>query len=314
MNLLTFLLIVLQLVTTQHISNNDSVLNARINQVNSDNQELLHIATCLQDRQGLVEQKVDGLFDIVSISNGSINNSLSSTNSLLTIVAIIISVIAAVLSIYVTYLERKIKQMKEVVKDKETEVRALVNEINNNINGLYVKIRRKDTKTMLQRLVDVPDDISNLIEVLLSRDLEKEDFLTLKEAYQNLVNKGRENDNPGFGRQSKGEEYLLLFFQHFVGLAVEDDFLKDKTIAYFNTGVNCAFENDIIKVINDLGEVLSNKESKIDRLTILSELIKALKTSYNTSNNPEYLDMLKNKIKDDKLWEEAEKAINTRNS
>lgn len=310
MNVLNILLIILQFATMQMVSTNDSVLSARIDQVNSNNQEILHRTICMQDRQGLVEQKVDNLFDIISISNGSINNSLSSTNSLLTIVSIIISVIAAVLAIYVTYLERKIKHMKDAVTQKEIEVRSLVDEINDNINELYVKIRRKDTKTMLQRLVDVPDDISNLIEILLSRNLEKEDFLTLKKAYQSLVNKGRDKDNPGFGRQSLGDEYLLLFFQHFVGLAVEDDYLKDKIVAYFNTGMNCAFDNDIIKVITDLGEVLSNKESKIDRRIILSELIKVLKTSYNTNDHPEYLDMLKDKIKDETLWEEALKTIN----
>ncbi|MBO2522585.1 MAG: hypothetical protein CW336_01830 [Bacteroidetes bacterium] len=307
MNLLNILLIVLQLATTQHIFNNDSVLNVRIEQVNSENQEIIHFATVLQNRQEIIDQKVDNLVDIIEISNGNINNSLSSTNSLLTIVSIIIASIAAVLAIYVTYLERKIKFMKDIVSTKETEVKSLVDEINNDVYGLFIKIRREDTKAMLQRLVAVPDDISNLIETFLSRNLEKEDFFILKEAYQGLIKKGREKDKPGIDRLSKGEEYLLLFFQHFVGMSVEDDFLEDRIVSYFKTGLNCAFENDIIKVINDLSEVLSNKKTKANRVKVVSELVKAFKVSINTQDHPEYLDMFKNKINDVELWEEVDK-------
>lgn len=313
---LLIVLILLQVQILPDTSNYVNLLEERIEQQSIEIQEINHSIGILEDRQELLGQKTNALVDIIEVSNGSISNSLSSTSLLLIILSVIFGVVAAGLAIYVTYLERKTKSLKDavtetskVVKEKETEVKALVNDINDNIDKLYQKVRREDTKSMLKRLVEVPDDISNLLDILLSRELESEDFVTIKEAYQNLINKGREKDCLGYFRQSLGDEYLLLFFQHFPAMAIEDDFIGNKIIGYFKTGIACAFENDVLNIINEIGGVVSNKNTKANRSNVLYELLLALKTADNTKDNPKYIEMLKIKVNDDSIWDEVEHKI-----
>lgn len=288
-------------------------LEEKVERMSASETEMLQSVTRIQGQQDLLEKRVGNLVEVIDVSNDGISNALNASNSYLTVVSIIIALLATGLAFYVTFLERKMKSMKDAmsqmnqdVSTKETEVKALVNQINSDVGGLFVKIRREDTKSMLKRLVKVPEDVTNMEVALLSRDLEKEDFLLLKQAYMALVEKGRDKDRVGIFKPTKGEEYLLLFFQHFSGLSVEDSIIGERIIPYFQRGLDCAFENDVIKVIDDLSEVLVKKNSSFDRVNVLAHFITALNHSKETKDHPEYLQLLKEKINDSQLWQEAE--------
>lgn len=288
-------------------------LEEKVERMSASETELIQSVTRIQGQQELLEDRVGNLVEVIDVSNDGISNALSASNSYLTVVSIIIALMAAGLALYVAYLERKMRSMKDAVSQmnqevsaKEAEVKALVNQVNNDVDGLYVKIRREDTKAMLKRLVKVPEDVTNMEDALLSRDLEKEDFLLLKQAYMALVEKGRDKERVGLFKPTKGEEYLLLFFQHFSGLSVEDDFLGERIIPYFQRGLDCAFENDVKKVIDDLSGVLVKKNASYDRLNVLAHLIAALNHSKETKDHPEYLQSLKEKVNDSQLWQKAE--------
>lgn len=98
-------------------------------------------------------------------------------------------------------------------------------------------------------------------------------------------------------------EYHLVFFQHFLGKAIEDDDLRDKMVGYFKVGLDQAFDNDVRKEIQDLGVALSKKDATYDRQAVLTAYVKALSESERTKDHPEYKALLKEAVKDSGLEE-----------
>ena len=103
----------------------------------------------------------------------------------------------------------------------------------------------------------IPKDVTNLLQELLSRDLEKSDFDKLKISYQKL--------SPS--EIFYTEKYNMLFFQHFSDLALKDTFTREEFIKYIPKGIECSFENDILKSTNDIFQnfidsgLVTNKEA-----------------------------------------------------
>lgn len=295
-------------------------IEQKVNQIEKDQKEILHEIPSLERQQVLLDKKVTNLTDVIEASNSSINNSLTSTSNYLTVVSIILGLVAAALACYVTYLERKMTLMKDsvgemcrTVSEKEKEVKKLVDEVNHDVEGLFKRIQREDTKAVLQRLVEVPEDIDNLIRSLFTRVLLPEDYLYLKKAFMKLKAQGtlakpKEivlNDNIRITAGIDPEDaYLAVFFQHFTGKAVEDTDLSDKIVAYFKDGLDLAFDNDVRMEIENLSKALSKKEADYDRKKVLRAFRDALSQSERTKDHPEYLELLREKVTDAQLWEE----------
>ena len=287
-------------------------------QLGKEKQEVMQSVTVLDNRQALLDQKVTNLMDVIEASNSGINNSLSATSLFLTIVSIFLSLAAAVVAFYVTHLERKMKSMKDsveamsaAVSQKELEVKELVDEVNNNLESLFKRLQREDTKAVLNRLVEVPEDIDNLDAILLTRTLLPEDYAVLKQAYGTLLKRGtivgerRLYDN-GQIEVTQGQDpkstYLLVFFQHFVGQSIEDDEMREPIIAFFKEGLDAAFDNDVRKEIKDICSVLSKPAVSFDKSAVLTAFRKALAASDRTKGHPEYVQLLQESLHDDALW------------
>ncbi len=276
----------------------------------------------LNEKQSILDTNVNTLNSVIQASNSSINNSLDASSRFLTVVSIILALLALLLSWYVNRMASKIEKVEMKVNEsllkvtelsgqvstKEEDVKKLVDEVNNNIEKLYARIRREDTKSLLVRLVEVPEDIDNIINLLFARDLEAEDYDVLKQAYQKCVdNMPKDSDSDGFIYGNTSDGYVALFFQHFLGRSIEDDLLRDRICDFMNEGLSTAFRNDLNNEIDSLGDTLSKTNLSFDRVEVLSKFINALKTSSNTKDNPEYLDRLRKRINDGFLWEQAEK-------
>jgi len=188
----------------------------------------------------------------------SISNQLSSSSYSLTIFGILFGIAGVALSVYVTRIEIKIVKLNEdgrkqleQTKNIQTEVNQVNQLIQNDIYGLFEKIKREETIHILNRLVKIPRDIGNLKYALLSRELHRDDFVLLKSAYLKL---GEEPSlEPGVIRlrMPYKDSYLLLFFQHFVDLAIKDPEISPVIRTFYEYGISCAFENDIIKTTED---------------------------------------------------------------
>lgn len=200
----------------------------------------------LENEITLLKSKYDFQEKIADKTFNSISNQLNAASYNLNIFGIAFAFLAIVLGVYITYVERKIIRISEESKSQliqskaiKKDIETINNLIQSDINGLFEKIKREETKHILQRLIKVPQDIGNLSTALLSRELEKEDFELLKKAYLSL--KGSYH----------ASNYELLFFQHFLDLSIMDEHVGPKIVNYFPVAISNAFENDIIKSSED---------------------------------------------------------------
>jgi hypothetical protein len=188
----------------------------------------------------------------------SISSQIGAASYNLIIFGILFGIAALGLGIYVTYIERKIVTAREenvslLNKTIETKNEVVtINElIQKDIYGLFLKIKREETIHLLNRLLKVPRDISNLYTELTSRELEKEDYSILKEAYLKLKEELRLEPKKMSPDMMYNNSYKLLFFQHFLSMAVKDEQVGPDLIDYYPEAISCAFENDIIKSTED---------------------------------------------------------------
>lgn len=238
-----------------------------------------------------LEETIDRERYISDKSFNSISNQLSASSNSLSLFGILFGVLAIAIGFYVTYIERKIVALKEkniyllnetkLVKDEVVEINRLIQQ---DIEGLYKKIKREETSHILDRLIKVPHDITNLMSNLLSRELDKADFDKLKISFQKI--------NPN--EKDIIMRYQILFFQHFSDLA-----LKDKTINPFFTeviphAIECSFENDIMKSTNDIFSYLIDEGFVNNKLQI-NAYFKGLSKSQFKDYRPLY-DLIIQKI------------------
>lgn len=196
-----------------------------------------------------LQETIDRERNISDKSFNGISNQLSASSNSLTIFSILFGVLALAIGFYVTYIERKIVKIREenidLLSQTQTvkkEVVEINREIQSDIEGLFKKIKKEETNHILDRLLNVPKDIANLVEGLLSRELSKADFDKLKVSYEKLE----------LGDITYTEKYEILFFQHFSDLSLKDLFIKERFIKYIPTGIVCSIENDILKSSNDI--------------------------------------------------------------
>lgn len=265
----------------------------------------------IESKQDILIYRIDAIDKLMEHSSSAITNELSASNKVLTVSSLVISLVAILLGIFVTWMQSKVSKISRTVQDlsrdvekKKNEVERLVNEINTDFDSLFIRIRRADTLEYLKRLEDVPKDIANLSDLLLARELEPEDFQYLKNAYVKLVDSGDENAGGNAFVNNYGNCYRLLFFQHFCGQSVEDDFLRDRMVVDFERLVPCCFDNDIKKSLSELAPVLNKRDVTYDRVNILTSLLSALHKS-KFKNNADVFTILKNGIADEELWRAA---------
>lgn len=203
--------------------------------------DLYHEIEILQDKVYFQQETIEKSINGVSIQ-------LESASYNLTLFSSIFGILAVVLGIYVTYIERKIVKIGEENKELLTknqkikeDVEAVNKLIQSDTHNLFLKIKREETVHILNRLVKVPKDISNISQTLLSRELEQEDYNKLKNAYCSLNDKTNEYRI----------QYLLLFFQHFLDLSLKDFELRKDISVFIPEGIKASFENDIIKSTSD---------------------------------------------------------------
>ena len=188
----------------------------------------------------------------------SISNQIGAATYNLTLFGILFAIAGFGLGLYVTNIERKTVSIRDETREllKQTlttkkEVISINDKIQNDIYGLFQKIKREETVHILSRLLKIPEDIANFSESLLSRDLERDDFKILKEAYIKLSDIVNLTPEQISAKVRFKKSYHLLFYQHFLDLCIKDEQIGNEVINFINTGIDCSFENDIIKSSGD---------------------------------------------------------------
>lgn len=164
------------------------------------------------------------------------------------------------------------KKVLTEVESKIQELQQIYSNIQANATAIYESVKREETKNLLSRLVNVPEDVTNMQTLLLVRILKEEDYQALLTAYSNLIDQYQQiygtstteelrKKNSQFAY--KESAYVMLFAQHFMGKAIMvpelqhllqtmfDDLFKD----YF-------FINDAEKSTEDFKEGVLQLDEK----------------------------------------------------
>lgn len=252
---------------------------------------------------------VESQKDIISQEQSAIENSMGAINTHLTVFSVLLAIGGIFLGVYINRKENNMQSLLKQVEQKKDEVEKLEektsktkkkieelnNDINNDIEGLYAKLRREETTTLLKRLVYEPNDVNNIGTLLVSRDLEPSDFKYLLTAYRNLKEKHELTDKEYTKIQYK---YIIIFFQHFCGQSILHELVKDDIISFFRPAMECAFLNDIKNSTESLIGCLNKSDAEKDKADIIFKYISALNESkYKTHN--ELYEMIVFKCKDD---------------
>lgn len=197
----------------------------------------------LNDQNNRIESQtslIDTAFDGISAQ-------LTASSNFIGIFGIAIAIFTTGLSIYVSRMARNVNQMR---LDNETllqrsvtvkqEIEQLSETITNNTRGLYTLLRKEEANHILNRLISVPEDITNVFASLASDELDESHFLQMKEAYMQI------SSEPDYA-----SIYLIQFFQHFAGKAISDPDIKSGLIAEIDTCILASFKNDIVKSTQD---------------------------------------------------------------
>ncbi|MBO4777816.1 MAG: hypothetical protein J5588_04910 [Bacteroidales bacterium] len=229
-----------------------------------------------------INDKIDAVKYIVDVSNATIANEISAINTMLVAFTIVFGIVGVFIGVYISCLQRKVSKMSDNIENKEHTIVKLAqivedtdNKIQSDIEGLYAKLRKEETKALLCRLEEEPLDIGNISELLLARQLDDDGFPILKRAYLKLIeNEYSENKN-----SANKHRYLLLFFQHYLYFAIKDDDMRKDIISDFEYCMKCAFKRDIIKSTKDFCMVLSESDVPFEREQVLVDYLKAINRS-----------------------------------
>ena len=233
-----------------------------------------------------INDNVDAVLHIVDVSNSTIANEISAINTMLVAFTIVFGVVGVLLGVYISWLQRKVSKMSDNIAEKEQKIINLANtveetdrKIHTDIGGLYEDLRKEETMTLLRRLEEEPLDISNLSSLLMTRTLSGEGFVILKKAYIKLKSLGPEIDNDRFLEPSFRQQYIVIFFQHYLRESVLDEDMRPDIVKECKYSMNCAFKRDIIKSTEDFCMALSDSKVQFDRVLLVVDYLKALNQS-----------------------------------
>ena len=233
-----------------------------------------------------INDNIDAVKHIVDVSNATIANEISAINTMLVAFTIVFGIVGVFISVYISWLQRKVSKMSDNIEKKEQAIVKLAqiiedtdNKIQSDIEGLYAKLRKEETKALLCRLEEEPLDIGNISNLLLARQLDDEGFPILKRAFMKLLNNEPDTNNVDFIILSEREQYSLLFFQHYLYKSILDIDIRSEIEKNYPHCIECAFKRDIINSTNEFCRALSIITPKKDKVSFLVTYLKALNES-----------------------------------
>lgn len=193
------------------------------------------------------------LYEGLKNQNEQLGNQISFASYFLGIVSALFTFGGIFLAWFINRQYDKIKNMSDIVGS----TKKYIDEHN---KELYKKIKRDETIDLLNRLKEVPEDVSNICSVLLSRDLLIEDYEDLKESYSKV----KEIGFPGNTKY----EYTMILLQHFPYQSLKDAELKIDIIPFINRhSLNNMFDGDtrhlfkeVFRYLKEFG--ISNEQNK----------------------------------------------------
>lgn len=245
------------------------------------------------------KESYKNFYEAATAQDGQLSSQISWTNGIIGIASLLLTILGVFLGFFIEKRYRAVKNMNTVMEKlkKETE-----DYIENNAKGFYDKLKRAETNNYLDRLVEIPEDITNLAPALLSRDLASDDFKKLKAAFRKLTLK---NTRTSSHLQSI-PLYIIVFIQHFFRQFLLDSEMGPMTVGLMNMEetsevvFNKFFDVDIKKLFRELFRYIGepNAESEIKKAIVPAVFFCYYKSEHK--NTTDVVDFIKNLIKNNK--------------
>jgi len=200
-----------------------------------------------------LEEKMVDLKDNYRILYDGAKNQNDQLGNLISYSGYLLAILGLILAWYINRQYEKIKEMKDIVESTKKY-------IDGHSKELYIKIKRDETIELLNGLQEVPEDISNICNLLLYRDLLEDDFKYLKDPYLKIKD--------DVSQRNAKYQYAILLAQHFPYQSLKDADLKTEIISWINHPLlNGMFVRDVKnffdKVFQYLGEFgISDEQNK----------------------------------------------------
>ena len=205
--------------------------------------------------------------------------------------------------------------------EKQLEkLQELYGKFKENSSKIYSQLHKEETKRIIERLKEVPEDISNVESVLLSRDLDDASFSDVYEAYKTLIQRYFDisqlhdvdelrKTNPSFSDKEDG--YAILFAQHFFKQSIATEDLRNllrKKLSYL---MSCYYKNDAEKSTKDFKMGLQQVEEKLSNEMLKEYILALVKSKY--ANFKELYEILLTDLNEEQL-NDIWKAVVEQNS
>lgn len=186
--------------------------------------------------------------------------------------------------------QQEVKKIQEDTAKKLHELQNLHSEIQNNMSAIYEKMKREETIALLKRLEEIPEDITNVGDILLTRQFVSSDFEIMHNAYHNLIFHSLELSGlTSLSELRRSDEdfrilegsYILQFAQHFMGEAIVDKelqrLLRPSFEALFS---DCFFRNDAEKSTVDFKRGVTTLESQLQSSLMIDYILAISKSRF----------------------------------
>lgn len=191
------------------------------------------------------ESQINGQTSMLDTAFDGVSTEIGAASYFLGIVGAVVGVVGVFLTFLVTSIHRRVRRMTEDSEqlqlsniETRNEILRLSETITKDPKRLYALLKKEESDHLIERLLEVPDDIGNLIYPLLSRNLDGSYFPKIKDAFLRADNHSKSH-------------YHSLFFQHFAQLSILDLDLKPIYFDNLLDLINLSFTNDIIKSSRD---------------------------------------------------------------
>lgn len=190
------------------------------------------------------------------------------------IASFMLIVIAAALSYFITYYIKKkqeeIQELADTAKkavEATIEVTELLEKSTDSINKtklyiddhnkeLYGKIKRDFNLSYINRVVNVPEDLENLLPVMFTMEFLPEDFTKFKSIVKNNNAKDYNVSNNA----------MVLLAQHFPFELISDlDLRKELLTEIKRKEMSCMFKIDVFNFLDAFSKYLKNEEMDISQ-------------------------------------------------